>query len=163
MLGTVSSVPSVADAYPGVEFVFHPGSASKNLSILTQKMVSKLSEIWSGLFSPDPGSGSWLFTHPGSRGRKGTGSRIRIRKHCLYPYLGFFVGGGEVLGRRRHRRGQHQARPDRQCGQGILPLPVFWARIFKRLWSPGIGSKASIPPAYVAWRAGMIILFLLGA
>jgi hypothetical protein len=37
------------------------------------------------------------------------------------------------------------------------------ARIFKRLWSPGIGSKASIPPAYVAWRAGTITLFLLGA
>ncbi len=36
-----------------------PGSASKNLSILTQKIVSKLSEIWSGLFitDPDPGSG----------------------------------------------------------------------------------------------------------
>ncbi len=26
-----------------------------------------------------PGSGSWSFTHPGSRGQKGTGSRIRIR------------------------------------------------------------------------------------
>jgi hypothetical protein len=37
------------------------------------------------------------------------------------------------------------------------------ARIFKRLWSPGIDSKASIPPAYVAWRAGTITLFLLGA
>ncbi len=33
---------------------FHPGSASRNLSILTQKKVSKLSEIWSGLFIPDP-------------------------------------------------------------------------------------------------------------
>ncbi len=38
-----------------------------------------------------------------------------------------------------------------------------WARIFKRLWSPGIDSKASIPLAYVAWRAGTITLFLLGA
>jgi hypothetical protein len=28
------------------------------------------------------------------------------------------------------------------------------ARICKRLRSPGIGSKESIPPAYVAWRAG---------
>jgi hypothetical protein len=37
------------------------------------------------------------------------------------------------------------------------------ARILKRLWSPGIDSKASIPPAYVAWRAGTINLFLLGA
>ncbi len=35
---------------------FHPGSASKNLSILTQKIVSKLSEIWSGLYFHD---GSW--------------------------------------------------------------------------------------------------------
>ncbi len=33
---------------------FHPGSALKNLSILAQKIVSKLSEIWSGLFIPDP-------------------------------------------------------------------------------------------------------------
>ncbi len=37
------------------------------------------------------------------------------------------------------------------------------ARICKRLWSPGIDTKASIPPAYVAWRAGTITLFLLGA
>ncbi len=29
-----------------------------------------------------PGSGSWLFTYPGSRGQKGTGSRIRIPQHC---------------------------------------------------------------------------------
>ncbi len=31
-----------------------PGFTSKNLSILTQKRVSKLSEIWSRLFIPDP-------------------------------------------------------------------------------------------------------------
>jgi hypothetical protein len=37
------------------------------------------------------------------------------------------------------------------------------AGIFKPLWSPGINAKASIPPAYVAWRAGTITLFLLGA
>jgi hypothetical protein len=37
-----------------------------------------------------------------------------------------------------------------------------WARIFKRLWSPGIDSKKWIPLAYVAWRAGTITLFLLG-
>ncbi len=46
---------------------FHPGSASKNLSILTQKIVSKLSEIWSGLSILDSNPGSWFFTHPGSR------------------------------------------------------------------------------------------------
>ncbi len=31
-----------------------------------------------------------------------------------------------------------------------------WAGIFKPLWSPGIDAKPSIPPAYVAWRAGTI-------
>ncbi len=71
--------------YPVLRIFFHPGSgsASKNLSILTPKVVSKLSEIWSGLFNPDPypRSVSWFFTHPGSRsqGSKGTWSRIRIR------------------------------------------------------------------------------------
>jgi hypothetical protein len=38
-----------------------------------------------------------------------------------------------------------------------------WARMFKRLWSPGIDSKEWIPLAYAAWRAGTITLFLLGA
>jgi hypothetical protein len=32
--------------------------------------------------------------------------------------------------------------------------PVSRAGICKRLRSPGIDSKESIPPAYVAWRAG---------
>ncbi len=42
----------------------------------------------------------------------------------------------------------------------IQPDLISRARIFKRLWNPGIDSKASIPPAYVAWRAGTITLFL---
>ncbi len=54
---------------------FHPGSTKKNLSILTQKIVFKLTEIWCGLFIPD---GDFL-PNPGSRGQKGTGSRIWIR------------------------------------------------------------------------------------
>jgi hypothetical protein len=36
-------------------------------------------------------------------------------------------------------------------------------RIFKLLRTPGIDSKESIPPAYVAWRAGTITLFILGS
>ncbi len=31
---------------------------------------------------------------------------------------------------------------------------ISWARICKHLRSPGINSEKSIPPAYVAWRAG---------
>ncbi len=57
----------------------YPGSASKNLSILTQKIVSKLSELWSGLFIPDPGY----------RGHKGTGSRILDPQHCLLLWINF--------------------------------------------------------------------------
>jgi hypothetical protein len=30
---------------------------------------------------------------------------------------------------------------------------VSWARICKRLWSPGIDTEESISPTYVAWRA----------
>jgi hypothetical protein len=45
---------------------------------LTQKMVSKIQGNM--IRFVHPGSGSWLFTHPGSRGQKGTGSRIRICK-----------------------------------------------------------------------------------
>jgi hypothetical protein len=42
-----------------------------------KKNVSMLSEIWSGIFITDPDPGSRFFTHPGSRGQRGTGSRIR--------------------------------------------------------------------------------------
>jgi hypothetical protein len=35
--------------------------------------------------------------------------------------------------------------------------------IFRLLRSPRIDSKGSIPPAYVAWQAGTITLFLLGS
>jgi hypothetical protein len=54
---------------------------------------------------------------------------------------------------------------DKMAAAGGVRTPTVraCARIFKRLWSPGIDSKASIPPAYVSWRAGTITLFLLGA
>ncbi len=67
-----SGIPDPNFFHPGSD-VFHHGSASKNLSVLTQKIVYKFSEIWSGLFIPDPGSR--LFTHPVSRGQKGPGPR----------------------------------------------------------------------------------------
>ncbi len=37
------------------------------------------------------------------------------------------------------------------------------ARICKHLRSPGIFPKESIAPAYVAWRAGTITLFVISA
>ncbi len=55
-------------------------SASKNFSILSQKSVLSSRKYDSGCSSrPDLGSGSWFFTHPGSNGQKGTGSRIWFR------------------------------------------------------------------------------------
>ncbi len=52
---------------------------------------------------------------------------------------------------------------------GLLLVVVAWkesrnlksrARIFKHLWSPGLDSKELISPAYIAWQAGTITLFL---
>ncbi len=34
-----------------------------------------------------PGSGSWFFTHPGSWGQKGTGTRIRIRNTVFFKNI----------------------------------------------------------------------------
>jgi hypothetical protein len=54
----------------------------------------------------------------------------------------------------------------KECGPS-LPYTrwsnISWARIFKRVWSPGIDSKEWILPAYVALQAGTITLFLLGS
>jgi hypothetical protein len=51
------------------------------IELFTQKVVTKLSKIWvwdQGSEIRDPGK-----TYPGSRGQKGTGSRIRIRNTVL--------------------------------------------------------------------------------
>ncbi len=73
----------------------HPGSRIliKEFMYLnpnkSKKMVSKL---WSGLFIPDPGSGCWLspIPDPGSRGQKGTLSRIRIRNTGIRDWVPFW-------------------------------------------------------------------------
>jgi hypothetical protein len=57
-----------------------------NLSILTHKIVSKLSEIWFGLFIQDPDPD--FFTHPGSQGQKGTG---QIRTNQDKFFLSFII------------------------------------------------------------------------
>jgi hypothetical protein len=44
----------------------------------------------------------------------------------------------------------------------LIEADTFTERIFKLLSSPGIDSKESVPPAYLAWRAGTITLILLG-
>jgi hypothetical protein len=51
---------------------------------------------------------------------------------------------------------EHVAERD---GLGFLHLQADRARIFKLLGSQGIDSKESIPPVYVAWRAGTTTLY----
>jgi hypothetical protein len=57
---------------------FHSGSqiCIKKLSILTQKIVFQA--LGNMIRVVHPGSGSGFFTHPGSWGKKGTGSLSRI-------------------------------------------------------------------------------------
>jgi hypothetical protein len=55
-------------------------------------MVPKLSEIWPGLFIPDPDPDPDILPipDPGSRVKKGTGSRIPDPQHCSHlPFLSF--------------------------------------------------------------------------
>ncbi len=66
----------------GFEF-FRPGSASKNLSILNP-IVTKLSEIWSGMFIPDPDLD--FLPIPDLGGQKDTESRIPDPDPQHYSY-----------------------------------------------------------------------------
>ncbi len=78
------------------------------------------------------------------------GVQLRVSRSCP-------TAGGRRVSLPRHR-----------CEElaNIVPLSAgvaSGAGIFKPLWRPGIDAKALIPPAYVAWRAGTITLFLLSA
>ncbi len=81
----------IRTVYPGSEFFPSrtPDPHKRNWSNLTpQKIVSKLSEIWSRLFIPDPDPDFLPNPDPGPRGQKGTGSRgqkgtgIPDPQHC---------------------------------------------------------------------------------
>jgi hypothetical protein len=78
----------VADPGSGSDFVSSRICIKEfKYGILTQKVVSKVSDIRFGLFTPDPDPE--FITHPGSRiqgSKKGTGSRIRSTAKCkAYP------------------------------------------------------------------------------
>jgi hypothetical protein len=60
----------------------------------------------------------------------------------LWPYFSRGGRGDTGMGRKRQRK-----------RKGDLGQEETWARICKCLWSPGIDSKESISPAYVACRA----------
>ncbi len=104
------SVLRIRDVYPRSWIpdpnFFHPGSSffrigsriiHKEFIYLTQKIISKHSEIWSGFFIPDPDPDIVPIPDPRSRGQKGTGSRIRILNTVLLEPKGR-GGGREELG-----------------------------------------------------------------
>ncbi len=73
---------------------FHPESeffpsliCIKEFKYFNPKMVSKLQEIWSRFFNPDPDPDFLPISDPGSRGQKGTGSRIRNTGFFESPYI----------------------------------------------------------------------------
>ncbi len=97
--GCLSRIPDPNFFYPGsrIQGKKNSGSASKNLSILTQKIVSKLSEICSGCLSqiwiPDPDF--FLTRIPGSKSH-----RIPDPEHCmgtLHQSRYFWTGYGAKI------------------------------------------------------------------
>ncbi len=74
--GGLSQIPNLeSEFFPSrIRIFFHTGSALKNLSILTQKIVYKLLRNW--IWIVHPGSGSWFVTHPGSQIQGSKGHRI---------------------------------------------------------------------------------------
>ncbi len=140
------------------------------LELFTQKIVIKPSKIWVW----DPGSGKNLFRIPDPGVKKapdpGTGSatlRIQVYRTktvyniCLVVYL-VQLYCKSFLRHIFYRcfSAQLWLKKSKEIWQSLTYFDNR-ARIFLRLWSPGIDSKEWIPPAYVAWRAGTITLFLL--
>ena len=82
----------ILDVYPGSRIrifsIPDPGSASKNLGILTQKLVSKHSEICFELFIPDPDPDFFYPSRiPGSKGHR---IPDPDPQHCLQaPGIGY--------------------------------------------------------------------------
>jgi hypothetical protein len=55
------------------------------IEVFTQKIVTKPSKIW--VWDPRSGIRKKPIPDPGSRGQKGTGSRIQIRNTANFPKL----------------------------------------------------------------------------
>ncbi len=71
--GCVSRIRIFSIPHPGSEFI--PSRIRiKNFKYLTQKSISKLSEIWSGLFIPDPDPDFLPIPDPGVRKAADPGS-----------------------------------------------------------------------------------------
>jgi hypothetical protein len=85
------------------------------------------------------------------------------RPSAAAPLSGFSCAGRGPISRGIAMGGTNE-RTEPKCGGGAQNTRSR-ARIYKHLRSPGIDFKESVPPAYVAWQAGirMTTLFLLGS
>ncbi len=103
-------------------------------------------------------------------------SKIQTGSFIIYPLtlwnekIRLFIGGRQAIARKYrsyHAVTSFYSIQTERSGDSLFIAQKYvkksWARIFKRLWSPGIDSKEWIPPVYVAWRAVTITLFLLGS
>ncbi len=74
----------------------------KLIELFTQKVVTKLSKIYGfGIRNPRSVIRKKPIPDPGSRGQKGTGSRIRIRNKIRDPEKTY--SGSRIQGSKRHR------------------------------------------------------------
>ncbi len=78
--------PGCFNSDPGSEF-FHPGSRIRIKEFKYFNSKNCFYALGNMIRVVHPGSGSRYFTHPGSKGQKGTGSRIRIRNTALDQYV----------------------------------------------------------------------------
>ncbi len=78
--GSGMFIPDSNFSIPDPGWKWYPDPHQSVLSIFTQKILSNLSEIWSGLFIPDLDLDFYpsLVPDPGSRGQKGTGNRFNF-------------------------------------------------------------------------------------
>jgi hypothetical protein len=66
-------------SYPGSDFFL------SRIRIKELKFFNPKKRLSSRKYDPGCSSLIWILTHPGSRGQKGTGSRIRIRNTAKKP------------------------------------------------------------------------------
>jgi hypothetical protein len=117
----------------------------------------KFSEVWVALFT-------LAFQNTGPMNTPETALRfeldsVRFATFVLWAQCVVKDSIPEYLRFREKRLSVHICVHSRPISQ----LEKFLARIFKLLRSPRIDSNESIPPAYVALRAGTKTLFLLGS
>ncbi len=127
---------------------------------------------WGRHLLPPSGFGRGYSVRAGDTTKfKSTGLIIKLMKPLEFGFtfrLHWLDGSGSRISKRSSRKKKIKLTLCvlKSCGafsRRTWGFSHIRARIFKRLWSPGIDSNGWIPPAYVAWRTGTITLVLLSS